>query len=274
MDLTLNFKNGPLRKYLSNGMKVLLLFNDHGMGDCVMFMPLYRRLKQMFPEVVFNLQCGKGQNFFQELTETKYDLKYYIKFPEFNMEGIPLKYPYMSKVGICCVMQLGIPPEPSLQFTYKFPEVPFSGIPLQDNSIGIAFQVTSNPNKSVPQKCAEVVWNTVKEFGYTPIEVHFQHPLKNSRNTKYSFIDRTCRDYPASVEACVDVIRRCKGFIGVNTGTFCMATALKNKKVLHMFKRWPFYPYYIMYQKLPEIDCREVSLIDKNKIKDYLESLN
>ena len=104
MNLILDFKNGPLRKYLSNGMKVLLLFNDHGMGDCVMFMPLYQRLKQVFPDVIFNLQCGKGQEFFQELTETKYDLKYYIKFPEFNMEGIPSKYPYMSKVGICCVM--------------------------------------------------------------------------------------------------------------------------------------------------------------------------
>lgn len=55
MDTILNFKSGPLRKFLTDNMKVLLLFNDHGMGDCIMFMPLYQKLKRMFPQVLFNL---------------------------------------------------------------------------------------------------------------------------------------------------------------------------------------------------------------------------
>ena len=59
------YRNKKLIDYLKNGQNVLILFNDHGLGDVVMFMPLYERLKQMFPGVHFNLKCNRGQEFFE-----------------------------------------------------------------------------------------------------------------------------------------------------------------------------------------------------------------
>lgn len=44
-----DYNNKKLIQYLNDKDKVLILFNDHGIGDVFMFMPLYLRLKQLFP---------------------------------------------------------------------------------------------------------------------------------------------------------------------------------------------------------------------------------
>ena len=276
------YSKKKLIDYLRPNTDVLILFNDHGLGDVVMFMPLYERLKQMFPDVHFNLKCNNGQEFFEEIDRNSYNETFYIKFFEFYRWTDIIQNGRLQKVcitvneskpEICCNRELGIPFEPSLEYTWQLNKTVHTDIVIPDKTIGVAFQVTSAQYKNIPYDSAKIVWNTIKECGYTPLEVHFEHRLKSTNNTKYDFIDNTCRNYPASVENLIDVINKCNGFIGVNTGSFVMATCLKQGKTLHMMKIFPFAPGYKRFNPVPEIDCRQSNFIDKNKIEQYLESL-
>ena len=56
-----NFKDKKLVEYLKDGMRVMILFNWHGMGDCIMFLPLYYKLNKMYSNVNFNLKCNVCQ---------------------------------------------------------------------------------------------------------------------------------------------------------------------------------------------------------------------
>lgn len=268
-----NFKNKKLVEYLKDGMRVMILFNWHGMGDCIMFLPLYYKLKKMYPNVSFNLKCNVGQEIFDDINDKEYDIYFDIIFPEFNDKRY---YPYtigISKPHICCYAELGIPFSKDIEFTWKPKKIIDSGIVVPNNSVGVAFQVTSNPKKSIDRDTAKFVWDTIKNMGFNPIEVHFEHSLKNENNKKYDFIDNTCRGYKANIENVIDVINKCRGFIGVNTGTFCMATAMKNGNVLHMYKVHHFYPHYKQFNPVKEIDCRRSYLISMNIFKGYLEKI-
>ena len=268
-----NYEKKRLVEYLKSGMNVLILFNDHGMGDCVMFLPLYKKLKELYPSVNFNLKCNIGQEFFNEINCKEYDYEFYIKFPEWNMRPFFPSCMNLSKPAICASYELGIPFTKYDEFTWKPNEIKNSGIVIPKNSIGIAYQVTSNPNKSIDYNPAKFVWGIVKEYGFNPVEVHFEHKLGKSQNKKYDFIDFTCRNYEANIENVIDVINKCKGFIGVNTGTFCMATSMKDGNTLHMFKRYHFAPHYKMCNPVKEIDCRTVSSISIKILKKYLDGL-
>jgi len=178
-----------------------------------------------------------------------------------------------SKPELCCNMELGIPFEQSLEFTWRPNKEVHTDIVIPDKTIGVAFQVTSAQYKNISYDSAKRVWEIIKDCGYTPLEVHFEHGLKNNSNKKYDFIDNTCRNYQASVENLIGVINQCKGFIGVNTGSFVMATCLKQGKTLHMMKVFPFAPGYKRFNPVPELDCRDAKSINANIINYYLKSL-
>lgn len=269
-----DFSKKKLVEYLKDDMRVMIFFDWHGMGDCVMFLPLYKKLKELFPKVSFNLMCNVGQEVFNEMVDKEHDIYFSITFPEFDSRMFGTSLVGMSKPEICAEYELGIPFDETMEFTWKPEHILKSGIPVPENAIGVAFQVTSNPNKSISEDSAEKIWSMIKEHGYTPIEVHFEHILGNKKNNKYPFVDLTCREYKASIENVIDVISRCKGFIGVNTGTFCMATSMMDGRTLHMYKRHHFAPNYKRFNPVMEVDCREPYLINENIVSRYLGSCN
>lgn len=255
-----------LTKFLTKPMSVCLDFRGHGMGDAIMFMPLYKRLKVLYPYCQFDLVCT--QDYFSSVSRDTYNLVYPITFPEFDDRyyGNTGK----SKPEMCCVYELGIPFSADIEFTWK-PENLHCDILIPDNTVGIAYQVTSNPNKSIAYNNAKLVWEAVKEAGFIPMEIHFEHNLRDHRNRQYDFIDNTCRNFEATVENCLGVIKQCVGFIGVNTGTFCAAVSILGN-VLHMFKRHPFTGYK-RFNPVPEVDCRDLVTVDTSKVQKYLEGL-
>lgn len=259
-----DYNNKKLIQYLNDKDKVLILFNDHGIGDVFMFMPLYLRVKQLFPSITFNLALNQGQQLFQDITEEAYDKAFYIKFYQFNM--CPA-FHGMSKPEICCNVQLGIPYDQSLQFTWK-PEV-ISDLKLKDNCIGCAFQVTSNPRKSLSIDKAQQVWEAIKQTGYTPVEIYFQHQLRDIRNSKYPFIDYTMRTQKACPQNLVSAINQCKMFIGVNTGSLCIAASLHPQTTIALLTRHHWSPNYQRLNPIPELDNK---LITKDIVKAVIQS--
>src|SRR5574344_1598154 len=112
-------QNKKLVDYLKPNQKNLILFNDHGMGDVIMFMPIYQRLKELYPDVVFNLKCNRGQEYFDEITESSYDNEFYIKFPEYDMRPWYPKCIGKSKPEISCTEEIGLKFDETMEFTWK-----------------------------------------------------------------------------------------------------------------------------------------------------------
>ena len=77
-----DYTNKKLVEYLKPGMRVLIKFNDHGIGDMIMFQPLYQRLKELYPDVEFHLEPNKDQQYFAESPNAPVDIIFYITFRE------------------------------------------------------------------------------------------------------------------------------------------------------------------------------------------------
>ena len=248
-----DYSKKKLIQYLAAGQTNLIIF-PHGIGDCVMFMPLYNRLKQLYPKVTFNLQLNKGQDIFQQKTTDTYDIAFLLHFPD---AAFSPAYTGRCKPQLCCDLQLGIPYQGSLQFTWK-PQVR-SGLKLKQNTIGVAFQSTCNPKRGLSQDKAFIVWEAIEKAGYTPCQIHFQHVLRNSKNTRYSFIDYSMRDQEANIPNLVTAIDQCKMFFGANTGSFCMSVAMHPQTTFGLHTVFPWCPNFQTKHPVPQIMTQDIT---------------
>jgi hypothetical protein len=258
-----------LTQYLSPGLRVLVKFDWHGLGDMIMFQPLYQRMKELYPDVEWHLKGNKDQQYFEETPDAEVDIEFNITFPETPI--LVNKGFRLTKPEACAVLELGIPWEPSLEFTWN-PDHWNTELRIEENCIGMVFQCNSDPSKNPPPGLTQLFWQRVKKHGFTPIEVQFCNPNHNSKNGRCAWVDYSCRDFEPTVENVISVLKQCKGFIGVNTGTFCAATCLKGGHVLHLHTRYHFQEFYKRYNPVPEVDCTDPGKIDWKTVDAYLES--
>ena len=165
---------------------------------------------------------------------------------------------------------MGFPWNSANEFSWKLPQV-HTDIKIPDNTIALSFQSVSDPVKNLQINKAQLIWNLVKEAGFTPLEVHFEHNYKKANNTRYPFIDYSCRDFPASVENCIGVMQQCKGFIGVSTGTSCIAASLYPLKTMHLNTKNYWVPKIQTDGAFWQVDCRRNYLNDR-AIKEFLNT--
>lgn len=211
-----NYNQKKLVEYLEDGMKVLLLFG-HGLGDTIMFMPLYEALKKEFTQIEWHLHLECGQDLLFESSpwqgyEDDYDLIFSLNYPM-------CEWTEHTKNAMCCIEELGVDPsivKNDFATMNKYPS------PL----VGLHFQGTALPNSvNCPEETAKEIWNDVIECGLIPIECHFQHVFHNPVNTKYNFIDSTIRNSQPSLPPLVGLIQRCTAFIGAASGPLVVALA-------------------------------------------------
>lgn len=264
-----NFKDKKLVEYLEPGMRVLVQFNWHGIGDQIMWQPSWQRLKQLHPEVEWHLEPNRDQQYFAETPEAPVDIIFNIAFKETATKRAYAEP--LSKAERCCREELGIPFDKDLDFTWC-PNYVYDQPAIKDNCIGVSWQVQSNPSRGMPWGVAQKIWAHIKKRGFTPIEVTFNNPNANRKNGRPSFVDYTCRDFKATEMNMFSVVSQCKGFIGVNTGTFCAATCIHSGHVLHVYTgAVHFSPWYKRFDPVPDLDVSTGS-IDFKKVDDYLES--
>ena len=225
-----------------------------------MFWSVYQELKRQFPQVKFNLHCRPGQELFNDISTDTYDLLFQV--PMIERAG-------KSKSSICAEEELGIVWNPKLEFTYKIPDVPMSDIPIPENAIGLAFQSVSNPRKRLSEDKAHLIWDCVREAGFSPIEIQFEHIYKKAENTRYPFTDLTCRDFTPSVENCIAAVRKCRAFIGVSTGPICIAVSLYPERTMHLSTCDTWSPKFQAISRISELNCRDN--IDIVSLQAFLE---
>ena len=205
--------------------RVLLIF-WHGVGDLVMFLPVYEAVKKAYPDIRFALGVPLGLSYCDlvpdalELTGDEvnvttaglpFDLVAKITFP-MNEGQVEL-----TKGEWCCRHEIGIDP------VWGHGRLPDHRTPL----VAVHFQITCLPDSCNPDRdTAERVWNDVLESGLVPMECHFQHIFHNPVNAKFDFIDASVRRCRPELKSLLGLIQNARAFVGVVSGPFHVALSV------------------------------------------------
>lgn len=220
------YKNKKLVEYLKPGMKVLLLFG-HGLGDTIMFMPLFESLKKEYPDIEWHIYLENGQ----EMLFESYPWKGYEDYYDliFSLDYPMCEWTDYTKNEMCCIEELGVDP--------KIIQNDFATLNNYDSPlIGLHFHGTALPDSvNCPEETAKEIWNEVIDCGFIPIECHYQHIFHNPINAKYGFVNNTIRNCKPSLQPLVGLIQRCFAFIGVASGPLTVAlSALGKDRVCYL----------------------------------------
>lgn len=212
MTMISNYDSKKLVEYLRPGMKVLIRFG-HGLGDTIMFLPVYHKLQSLYPDIIFDLYVESGQEELWGTCDNKdspdHDLIFHIDF--FMSEGSGI-----TKAEWCCIKEIGIEPVCNLHHIDEYDS------PL----VAVHFQGTALPDSvNCHPDTARMIWNDIIGAGKIPIEVHYEHCFHNHTNIKYPFITNTIRGCLPRISSLIGLIQRCSHFIGVASGPFVVALA-------------------------------------------------
>lgn len=219
--------------------RVCLIF-WHGLGDLLMFMTTFQRLRKMFPRTKIDiaLQKGVGQ---EELIKDAI----LITDPQRPIQGYDQVFPihyHMSehmngrwtKNEWCCMQELGIDPiwgYPNFHHLHKPKKMKGKYM------VSVHFQATAMPGDCNPTlEVAHEIWADIIEAGFIPIETHFQHVYHNPINKEFSFVpkENSARHLPATIKNLMTVMGACYANIGVSSGNFHMGMSLMPKRTAYI----------------------------------------
>lgn len=226
-----------VQQFTPETKKVLLVF-WHGLGDLIMFLNPFYRLRELYPDIQFDLAVQKGLSFedivpftyfvtgedMDKLDTFPYDIVAKIHFP---MSENQIEF---TKGEFCCIHELGIPPVCGHHLVK----------PLPSKLIGVHFNITCLPDSCNPdEETAQKVWNEIREAGFIPIETHFEHIFHNPVNKKFDFVDCSVRKAQARISNLVSLMSSLAGFVGVVSGNFHLALAiLPSNRIMFLQKHF------------------------------------
>lgn len=264
--LITNYDNKKIADYLRNEQprKVCLIF-WHGLGDLIMFMPLYDRLREMFPDIKIDiaLQRDVGQEdllpdaiLIQSPNRSldEYDYTFQVHFPMAeHLDGL------WTKAEWCCKQELGIDPISSYpRFDY-----------YEKSLVALNFHATALPGPINPSEdVAKQIWSEVIAAGLIPIETFFKHTYFNPANKKFEFIDRHIRAIAPSIPKLIGLLKGCRASICVASGTLPLSLAIMPEATLYLQKTYPVQAY--TRQVIASID---VNNYQKGSVEKWLMSI-
>jgi len=201
----------------------LLVFH-HGLGDLLMFLPLYEHLQKIGN---YQLALQEGCNFTPlapgsiETPTGSVDYNKFCKEKGFSSYKI-VQYLMSEGTGktksqLCAEIEFGI-------YDFSISLTAFRENPKHRKVIGINFFGTCLPNQTNPDEAtAKRIWAEIKEAGYVPLEIYFEHTWHNPSNEKYEWIDNSIRGAEANIYSLKTILQGCIGFIGVASGPWVAA---------------------------------------------------
>lgn len=261
----------------------LLVFN-HGLGDQILFLPVFlelqiqlrkkitlgtqkkRQFKLIYPQIIYVDELFNVRD--------KYDFIYTIQYPDSKKLSVPMElHNESAKPYICAFYELGIK-----DFVWK----PYK-LHVKNNNKKIDKRIgvhlvgghTGLQLKSCPNDNAELIWNEIIEAGYEPFEIYMTPKFSE----EYRLTDKRCNDYlpfinkknslrfeQPDLQKMINEISKCKYFIGIDSGPIYLASTIlgcENILGLYSYKRHDhFLPKHISMAK--------VENYKKNSIKRFL----
>lgn len=250
----------------SKSNRILIVF-WHGIGDVLMFRPVYEGLKLRYPNHHFDFGLLPGVGHKEliedglELTEDEFtkdhDVAFVISFPmiEGNIRDKKTKAEYCIEKEIGDIGSVNL----------ELPNIPSTFNRL----VGVHFQGTCLPGSTNPDEVlAKRIWDDLIAADYVPIDLHFKHVFHNPVNKEFSWITRSCRELEPSLKTLQMIIDQCFAVVAVASGPLVISLCRK--------------PYHTVYlQKHHDIGCytRNVSFVvdlknyDKNVLLGYLNTM-
>ena len=257
--------------YLSDeSVKKIGLVFYHGLGDCVQFMHILKFLRDIYRDrkIDILLQSNLNQESifpdaimidnWDHLEELDYDYIFKIHFPV-EIEG-------MTKAELCCETEIGC----TKIWEYgQIPNYPRKNFGYPSKLIGIHFHNTALPEVFNPSReVAERIWNEVRDSGFIPIELDFNHPYHNPINEKFDFIDCTVRRVHGNVFTLLSLINACQGVIAVPSGPLHCSLAIIPKQVLYLEKNIPLKRF--TYWSIPSVNVLDYK---GGEVTDWLRTI-
>lgn len=224
--------------------KAVLLFN-HGLGDFVLFLPLFDRLCKEFLNWDLYVGCNPERNFkylhprcvIMDAPYGKYDSEYdyifNIIYPEPPRNDNELKsmnnrftvnnIEKISKPYLCNILEIGL--KNFIWEPYKFP---YKVNNKESKKIGVHFfGHTSVQNKDADYFTAELIWNEIKEAGYNPFEIQMLplNILEFTETPKFIGNSSIRNQFPNLRIMCENILE-CICFLGVDSGPIYLAGSL------------------------------------------------
>ena len=255
---TKSTKIGAILQQAPAGSKILIVF-WHGLGDTLMFLPLFDYVRQQFPQLVFELALLPGvdqENFLttyhrkrwpaiaipEDQFLTSHDAAFVISFP--MNEGLN----NMTKAEYCCQIEFGLPP-------MYFGLPPLHTPVKRNNLVGLHLQGTCLPGSTNPdEELAHRIWDAVLAAGYIPIDLHFKHAFHNPQNADFPWATRSCRDLPPSIGTLQLMMERCMAVIAVASGPFVLAASIMPHRTIYLQKHHPIECYLQNFQNVILLD--------------------
>ena len=228
-------KIGQLLAEAEPGSKILIVF-WHGLGDTLMFLPLFDYVKAQFPALTFTLGLlpGVDQDMFLRrhwpvvaIPEAEflndYDAAMVVSFP--MIEGADT----MTKAEYCCEIEFGLPA--------KYFGLPDLAGPRRNRLVGLHLQGTCLPGNTNPDDVlARKIWHDLEEAGYIPIDLHFCHTFHNPVNQSFPWATRSCRDLKPDLGILQMMIERCFAVCAVASGPFVLAASVYPRRTIYLQK--------------------------------------
>lgn len=247
--------------YLNSNIykKVLFKFH-HGLGDAVMWQSLFEELKRLYPNIEIHQHLHLGQDELfksaDSVSETDYDIVFDIGFP--MNDSVCDKY---TKAEYCCVKELGIEPPNTVIKINKCFTSPF---------VGVHFFSTCLPGSySCPEDIAKKIWNAILEKNLIPLDTHMKHVFNNPANKHFSWNTCSIDCAKADIKNLMGVLQTCRGFCGVASGNFNLATTLfDSDKILYIKNTSPV--THITRLPILTIDAKKY---DAGVVNEWLDRL-
>jgi hypothetical protein len=258
-----------VQEFTSETKRVLLIF-WHGLGDLIMFLNPFMKLRELYPDIQFDLAVQKGLSFedivpwarfitgedMNTLETLDYDIVAKVHFPMSEDQTD------LTKGEFCCVHELGIAPVNGHRLVKT----------ASSRLIGVHFNITCLPDACNPDEAtAKLIWDEIREAGFIPIETHFEHVFHNPVNKKFDFVDCSVRRAQARISNLISLTSGLAGFVGVVSGNLHLALAiLPSNRIFFLQKHFKLE----CFTRLPVVRASIIPGEYKpGEIKKWLETL-
>lgn len=230
--------------------RALIMFN-HGIGDTILFLPIFEELNKLFPNCKIQLGCypEKNYKFLHEKVKVvdapfgkyaeEYDFIFDIQYMDVPRNQVLINYyknngiadiEAMAKPELCNLLEVGIS---NFKWTNFKLDINISMMYPNPKLVGLHFFGHSDKiDKDCPIETAERIWNEVKEAGFIPFEMQMIPVSLIGTMELPHFIseEETLRFTFPNIRILCENIAKCSKFIGVDSGPLFLAGSILDYK--------------------------------------------
>lgn len=228
----------PLENIMKSVGDVALGF-DHGLGDFILFLPVFkelcritnRKIKIVSPSKRQFQLIDKSVTVMDSLSDGRFGYIYRILYPDSSRLNVPMEhFNEPAKPFLCSKYELGMP-----DFIWEPLKMEHRNDPNSNKRVGVHFCGHTGMNtKFCPPDVARRIWDEIKSKGYEPFEVHMEpsfsmeYNIGDRGNHYFDFVNESnsLRFGKPDLGRMMEAIGRCRFFIGIDSGPVYLASAM------------------------------------------------